>query len=110
MLLSDHGQFLWVYALLWSLSAVLSLYGLVVGRGRQSILLFIFLCICWAGGYAGAWVVSGYTSDDLMTTCTYLSIALLAAAVYRYVELLQDKQVEVTTAALSVVRGRDDLS
>lgn len=110
MLLSDQGEFLWVYALLWSLSAILSFYGMVVGRGRRPLLLYIFLCICWAGGYAGAWVVSGYTSDDLMTACTYLSIALLVAAVYRYAELLQDKQVETTTAAISVVRGQDDLS
>lgn len=110
MLLSDQGEFLWVYALLWSLSAILSFYGMVVGKGRRPLLLYIFMCICWAGGYAGAWAVSGYTSDDLMTACTYLSTAIGFAAIYRYAELLQDKQVETTTATITTIKEENDLN
>lgn len=99
-----------MYALLWGLSALASLYGIIMGRGRWSILLFIFLCFCWAAGYAAAWGFSHFTSDDFMTACNYLCIVLLCAAAYRYIDLLDDKQVETTTAAIQIVRGANEPS
>lgn len=105
MFLTAHGEFLWVYALLWGVSALASLYGIIMGRGRWSILLFIFLCFCWAAGYAAAWGFSRFTSDDFMTACTYASIVLAYAAIYRYIDLLDDKQVEATTNAIQIVKG-----
>lgn len=110
MFLSAHGEFLWVYALLWGLSALASLYGVIMGRGRWSLLLFIFLCFCWAGGYAAAWGFSRFTSDDFMTACTYTCIVLLSAGIYRSIDLLDDKQVETTTAAIQIVRGANEPS
>lgn len=94
-----------MYALLWGVSALASLYGIVMGRGRWSILLFIFLCFCWAAGYAAAWGFSRFTSDDFMTACTYACIVLAYAAIYRYIDLLHDKSAEATTAALQKVGG-----
>ena len=110
MFLSAHGEFLWVYALLWGLSALASLYGIVMGRGRWSLLLFIFLCFCWAAGYAAAWGFSHFTSDDFMTASTYFCIVLGYAAIYRYIDLLHDKGAEATTAAIQIVRGANEPS
>lgn len=105
MFLTAHGEYLWVYALLWGVSTLASLYGIVMGRGRWAILLFIFLCFCWAAGYAAAWGYSRFTSDDFMTACTYTCIVLFSVAVYRYIDLLQDKQVEATTNAIQAAKG-----
>lgn len=105
MFLTAQGNYLWVYALLWGVSALASLYGIIRGRGRWSILLFIFLCFCWAAGYAAAWGFSRFTSDDFMTACNYLCIVLFSVAVYRYIDLLQDKQVEATTNAIQAAKG-----
>lgn len=104
MFLTAHGEYLWAYALLWGLSAVMSFYGMAKGKSKRPILLFIFLCLCWSGGYAGAWGFSHFTSDDFMTACNYLSVALISTAVYRYILLLEDKEVEVTTAAIEIIR------
>lgn len=108
MSLTGHGEYLWVYALLWGVSALASLYGIVMGRGRWAILLFIFLCFCWAAGYAAAWGFSRFTSDDFMTACTYACIVLAYAAIYRYIDLLHDKGVEETTNAIQIVRGANE--
>lgn len=105
MFLTAHGEYLWLYALLWGVSALASLCGIIMGRGRWSILLFIFLCFCWAAGYAAAWGYSRFTSDDFMTACTYTCIVLAYAAIYRYIDLLQDKQVEAITGAIQAVKG-----
>lgn len=110
MFLSVHGEYLWVYTILWGVSALASLYGIIMGRGRWSVLLFIFLCFCWAGGYAAAWGFSGFTSDDFMTACTYASITLGYTAIYRYIDLLHDKGVEATTASIQAVRGDNEPS
>lgn len=108
MVLSGSGEYLWAYALLWGLSALASLYGAIRGVGKWSVLLYIFLCLCWSGGYAGAWVLSHFASDDFMTACTYLSIALGFTAVYRYIIILEDKYVEVVTSAIKTVGGGDE--
>lgn len=107
MILSDHGEWMWLYVMLWVLSFCLSSYALIRGRGEIALLVFIFLCFSWAGGYATAWLLAGFQTDDWMTASLYAGIGLLGVGAHRLLYLLQKYQAQALTGLLPVVRGQD---
>ena len=105
MVLSDYGEWLWLYVTLWAISFILSAFALVKGRGEFALLVFVFLCFSWAGGYGTAWLMSGGGSSDWMTACLYLGLGIAHVGVHRLLDLLEKTQVSMMTMSLPVIKG-----
>lgn len=109
MILSDHGEWLWLYVTLWAMSFILSAFALVKGRGEFALLVFVFLCFSWAGGYGAAWLMSGGRSSDWMTAFLYLGLGIGYVGVHRLLDLLEKTQVSVMTTSLQIIKGGGDV-
>ena len=101
--LSDHGEWLWLYVTLWALTAAVTAVEMAVGTCKISVMFAVFMCFSWGLGYLAAWSVSDYSSPDWMTAALYMSFGLVFVAVKRLVDLLEKLYAQAFTGAIRKV-------
>lgn len=104
-ILSDHGEWLWLYVTLWAVTAVTAAVEIITGTTKASVLIAIFMCAAWSMGYFTAWAMTDYRSPDWMTGFLYASIALMLVAVKRLIDQLEKYYAQTLTGMIRTVGG-----
>lgn len=73
--LTDNGQFLWMYATLWALIGVWAIYDGIRGKTRWAVPMFIGIMTVWGISYAISWSLTDFTSHDWTTFILYVGVA-----------------------------------
>lgn len=76
-ILSDDGELLWVYALLWGLCAFMAILDACRKKIGMGLMSFIPLMAWWCFSYFLAWAYSHFHSWDWMTVGIYLAALLI---------------------------------
>lgn len=101
--LSDHGEWLWLYATLWAVTALIALVELVTGTSKASVLLAIFMCLTWSLSYFAAWKLSNFESADWMTGALYASYGLTFIAVKRLLDVIHRFYAQALTGIMGQI-------
>lgn len=89
--LTDDGQWLWVYALLWLAAGLVAAWDGIRGRTGWGVPIFIGITAVWGGSYAGAWWVSDLQSPDWLTAALYWGTSLAVAGGHLTVSHLEEQ-------------------
>lgn len=71
LLLTDDGQNLWWFALLWALIGVALSVEVITGRVAGSMMFMGALMVVWGGTYIADWISDYGHSPSLITACYY---------------------------------------
>lgn len=113
LFLTDEGRFLWIYALIWVLVAVLAITDGLRRRTSWAIPAFIGIVTVWGGSYLLAWAHAEFHTVDGMTGCLYLGLAGITLGAHLIITA-QDAQIaQLHDAARARITGsirevRDD--
>lgn len=104
-ILSDDGELLWFYGLLWGLCAVLALIDLFRLKIGSGLMVFIPLMGWWGFSYLLAWAASGYHSWDWMSLGIYAGATLIICGFTAHVVALrsQNKKLAETRMTTGVI-------
>lgn len=97
MYLTDNGQVMWLYVTLWAVGAILSLFGIIRGKGYVGVLWFVFLMLTWAAGYFGAWWQDGFTGRAWMSVALYGGNGAVSLGVFYLTREIADWQAQANT-------------
>lgn len=109
MFLTDDGDAMWVYVVLWGIGAVLALVGTIRGKGGLAALWFVFLMLTWSAGYMGAWIAQEgdrYTRA-WMSAALYGGNGIIALGAFYLMRHIDDRRASDITEAHKIVR-RDE--
>lgn len=103
-ILSDDGEFLWVYAALWAICACLAVYDMVRVRLGPAIIMLIPLLMWWTASYGFAWWYSHFRSWDWMSVGIYSAACLCIGGLLAYIfglrKKIQQYQDSMTTGMM----------
>lgn len=102
-ILSDHGEWLWLYVTLWTATAIIAGIEIITGTTKASVLIAIFMCSAWSMSYFTAWGMAHYQTQDWMTGFLYASFALVFVAVKRLIDQLEKYYAQSLTGMLERV-------
>lgn len=109
--LSDDGEFLWVYAGLWFAAGTLAVFDLIRKRLGVGVSMWIILLSWWALSYMMAWVLSHFESWDWLSVAIYGSTVLVASGLLGALVNAREKNkqfiTQVETSAVPVVKECD---
>lgn len=113
--LTDDGEWLWVYVILWALVGVLAVIDWFRPRTQWSIPAFVGIMIVWGLSYIGAWIFDGPKNDSWMTAALYLGTAGVILGGHfgiawrdREIARLTDRAAAHITGTIQVNEGRKD--
>lgn len=111
--LTDDGEWLWVYVILWLIVGGLAVLDWFAPRTRWAIPAFVGIMIVWGLSYIGAWIFDGPTGDPWMTAFLYLGTSGVILGGHfgiawrdKEIARLEDRVAAHITGAIQVDEGR----
>lgn len=94
--LTDDGQWLWVYVLMWLTVGTVAVVEAVRPRSTWTLPAFVGIMTVWGLSYIGAWLFDNAERDPWMTAFLYLGVAAFALGAHLRVTFQERKVAHLT--------------